>query len=184
MRVLFLLLFVSLAGCARVEPDVYLIPDGYVGWVWIQFDEPAGEEARLEGKTALKRGRGSFKYEAHLISASKVTEVPASGYVRVRHPNPRPVYKGLVGIERRYPTRFFYHDSTGNREELFVGSSHPIDPPLALTFSDPAVYYLASLNYDALSPETKPFSLFFVGPLDRLAEHPMPDSIAAHYEFL
>src|SRR5262245_65840005 len=58
MRLLWLFL-ATMAGAglqdARAEPELHLIPDGYVGWVTIAYRAPNGEAALYENGARLYR---------------------------------------------------------------------------------------------------------------------------------
>jgi hypothetical protein len=89
-------LFVLLAGCSgddAVSPNLYLIPDGYKGWVRVEFDKDAGMETKSEdGYTVIK------------VNEEGVSKV-----------------KSTVTHEGWATNKYFYVTEGGERKELTPG---------------------------------------------------------------
>ncbi|WP_110114729.1 hypothetical protein [Bacillus sp. CGMCC 1.16541] len=50
---LLIMVFISIIGCSKSDetarPSIYLIPDGYKGWVMVEYDKDEGKPTETEG---------------------------------------------------------------------------------------------------------------------------------------
>ena len=138
MKHALLLALVTLAGCGYAEPEIHLIPDGYVGPVFIVQEWPDGQPERYE------EGRRLYEIPADGLLLTQFSSNDGIIDDRYYYVSPSGERREIVG--RSYST---IHDTPENRADTTV-LIHGLGVGIMGSASVPYQQYLVGTKTDIL----------------------------------
>ncbi|MEM6782866.1 MAG: hypothetical protein AAF624_03920 [Bacteroidota bacterium] len=142
---------------------MYLIPEGYTGWVFVFFGQSSGVSPSTEASpfTSIDQAEEpAVRRRIHRASQSRVYEIPQDGILRTTAGKVwgKSVMPGWYNAEKE---RFFYVDAQGARIELTEVIEYRNYSP-SLPDSVPAVY---GSSTGGTPGEEQALRAFFVGSM-------------------